>query len=150
MTKQQVLYKATRPDGTDFRTGTVDYGAALLSGETIRHPAKRVKDDPSTYLSVSTVPTDCTGMSWPCRLFVVKNVGTVIRNNNLSNKRCCTALKVLEERPAHEALGPQGKQVAAVIKQTGEATTGQLKTLDAACGGGRGAALDAAWGAPSG
>ena len=29
-------YKATRPDGTDFYTGTVDYGAALASGDTIR------------------------------------------------------------------------------------------------------------------
>jgi hypothetical protein len=28
-------YKCTRTDGTDFRTGTVDYAAALLSGEPI-------------------------------------------------------------------------------------------------------------------
>lgn len=30
-------YKATRPDGTDFRTGTIDYAAALRTGEIIRH-----------------------------------------------------------------------------------------------------------------
>ena len=33
-------WKATRPNGTDFRTGTVDYGAALLSGEVVKHPLK--------------------------------------------------------------------------------------------------------------
>ena len=33
------LRKATRPDGTDFHTGTVDYAAALASGEPV--PARR-------------------------------------------------------------------------------------------------------------
>ena len=28
-----VFYKATRPDGTDFYSGLVDYAAALASGE---------------------------------------------------------------------------------------------------------------------
>ena len=33
--KDAWFYKATRPDGTDFYTGTVDYGAALASGEPL-------------------------------------------------------------------------------------------------------------------
>jgi hypothetical protein len=37
-------YKATRPDGTDFRTGTVDYAAALASGEPVTHPAPHDRD----------------------------------------------------------------------------------------------------------
>jgi hypothetical protein len=46
-------YKATRPDGTDFRTGTIDYAAALASGEVIHHPVETmVPNDPATYLSV--------------------------------------------------------------------------------------------------
>lgn len=31
--------------------------------------------DPSGWLSVATVPTDCTGMRWPCRLLEVEPVG---------------------------------------------------------------------------
>ena len=74
-------YKATRPDGTDFYSGDIDYGAALLSGEVVRHPkAKKVRDAPATYLSVSVEPADCTGFSWPCRLFRVEPVGRVMSN----------------------------------------------------------------------
>ena len=72
-------YKATRPDGRDFATGRIDYAAALASGEVIRHPAaKRVRDDPRTYLSVSVEPADCIGFFWPCRLFCVEPVGRVM------------------------------------------------------------------------
>ena len=100
----RLYYKATRPDGTDFHTGTIRYQV----GETVTHPAKRVRDNPSTYLSVATVPTDCTGMSWPCRLFAVEGVGRPLKATDLPNKRCFTGLRVVEELPAHEVFGPQG------------------------------------------
>lgn len=110
-------YKATRPDGTDFATGTIDYAAALASGEVIRHPSKRkVRDDASTYLSVSTEPADCTGFSWPCRLFRVEPIGRVGTASNLPNKRTTRALRVVEELPAWQAFGPNGEQVAAYIE----------------------------------
>ena len=96
------LYKATRPDGTDFRTGTIDYAKALETGEVIRHPEKFKRNNPSTYLSVSITPTDCTGMRWPCRLFRVEAVGRKFKNDGLENKRCCSAIRVVEELPAHE------------------------------------------------
>ena len=68
MRKSLTYYKATRPDGTDFQTGSIDYAAALATGETIEHPAaKMVRHDPATYLSVSIHPANCTGMRWPCR-----------------------------------------------------------------------------------
>jgi hypothetical protein len=109
-------YKATQPDGRDFHTGTIDYAAALASGEIIRHPApKRVRDDAGTYLSVSVAPADCTGMEWPCRLFRVEPVGRAIKALNLPNKRCVSALRVVEELPAWQALGPNGDEVARLL-----------------------------------
>jgi hypothetical protein len=133
-------YKATRPDGTDFRTATIDYAGALASGEVIRHPSKRtVRDDASTYLSVSTEPADCTGMAWPCRLFRVEPVGRV-GTSDLPNKRTTTALRVVEELPAWQALGPNGEDVARLIESARTITPEQAERLRAAWN----AALDAA------
>ena len=137
-------YKATCPDGTDFRTGTIDYGAALVSGAVIRHPSKRrVKDDPSTYLSLSIEPADCTGFSWPCRLFRVEPVGRVGTASDLPNKRTALALRVVEELPAHLALGPNGERVAAFIEALPALTTDDWRNLAAARDAARAAARDA-------
>ena len=140
-------YKATRPDGTDFMTGMIDYGAALVSGEIIRHPAaKRVKEDASTYLSVATVPTDCTGFRWPCRLFEVHGVGRRPMTSSVyPNKRAFSALRVVREIPAHEAFGPQGREVVALIERCRVLTTAAAAV--AAGGAARAAAWDAAVGA---
>ena len=150
-----LYYKATRPDGTDFQTGTIDYGAALVSGEVVRHSAaKRVWDDPSTYLSVSVSASDCTGFAWPCRLFRVEPVDCVVGSGKRKlsaspNKRACSALRVVEELPAWQALGPNGEAVAAFIERLRTATPDEIKRLiavwaavwDAA----RAAARDAVW-----
>ena len=152
-------YKATRPDGTDFRSGTVDYAAALASGEVIRHPAKREWDEPSTYLSVSVEPADCTGFSWPCRLFRVEPVGRMLGTGKRKlqaspNKRACSALRVVDELPAHMAFGPNGEAVAAFIARVAAMTADEAKRLGAARGAARGASHaashDAAWGAAQG
>ena len=134
-------YKATRPDGTDFHTGTIDYARALETGEVIRHPAKMIRDDPRTYLSVSVHPANCTGMGWPCRLFRVEPVGRTLKAQFSESKRSCSALRVVEELPAHMALGPQGEEVAALIERCRSLTTEEGRRLDAA----RDAAWDAAW-----
>ena len=143
-------YKATRVDGTDFYTGIIDYGAALVSGEVIRHPAKRVRNEPATYLSVSVDAANCTGFSWPCRLFRVEPVGRVMANLHASSsKRALSALRVVEELPAHLALGPNGERVAAFIERCKTLTKEQAKRLDAAWYAARDAvryaARDAAW-----
>ena len=147
-------YKATRPDGTDFHTGTIDYAAALASGEVIKHPAaKMVRDDPATYLSVSVHAANCTGMRWPCRLFRVEPVGRTLTASINDSKRACRALRVVEELPAHLALGPQGEQVAALIERVRRLTAVEVERLaaawdavwDAARDGARDAAWDAAW-----
>jgi len=145
-------YKATRPDGTDFRTGKIKYEV----GETVTHPCKRtVRDAPSTYLSVSIAPADCTGMTWPCRLFRVEPVGRCLTATDLPNKRACSALKVVEELPSHMALGPNGEAVAAFIERCRGVTRDEgnrraaawdavgYAAWDAARGAARGAARDA-------
>jgi hypothetical protein len=127
-------YKATRPDGRDFYSVTIDYAAALTSGEVIRHTSsKKTRDEPSTYISVSVEPADCTGFSWPCRLFRVEPVGRVMANLSASpNKRAVSALRVVEELPSHLALGPNGEQVAAFIERLWTLTPEQARSLDAA------------------
>ncbi|MGH9187594.1 MAG: hypothetical protein ACRD0U_17555, partial [Acidimicrobiales bacterium] len=108
-----VYYKATRPNGTDFWTGTVRYEP----GETTRHPTSRRRHagDASTYLSVSTVPTDCTGMAWPCRLFEVTGIGRSYRYTLYPNKRGFLAMHVERELPAHQVFGPQGEHVSQLL-----------------------------------
>lgn len=137
-------YKCVRPDGTDFHTGRIDYAAALASGEIIEHRATMIRDDPSTYLSVSIHPTNCTGMRWPCRLFRVEPVGRTLTASINDSKRACSALRVVEELPAHQALGPQGEQVAAVIERAGRLTAEEVRRLDAAWNAAWNAAQDAA------
>src|SRR5690606_10962859 len=128
--KERVMYyKATRLDGTDFRTGTIKYEV----GKQTTHPTskKRTNDDPSTYLSVSTVPTDCTGFRWPCRLFLVKGVGREMKATALPNKRAFLAVDVIEELPAHEVFGPQGEFVAALIERAAGLTRDEAVQLAA-------------------
>lgn len=140
-------FKATRPDGTDCYTGTVDYGAALKSGAVLEHPAKFCRNNPATYFSVSIAPTDCTGMRWPCRLFRVEPVGRAWRNDVLPSKRCCSRLRVVEELPAHLALGPQGQEVAALIERAGRLTEDEVKRRAAAWAAATDPAGAAAWAA---
>ena len=143
-------YKATRPDGTDFYTGSVNYAEALASGEVLRHSeTKKRRDDPQTYFSVSVEPADCTGFSWPCRLFRVEPVGQVMgsRRNPLQaspHKRAVSALRVVEELPAWMALGPNGEAVAALIERAARLTADEAKALTAAWAAARDTARDTA------
>jgi hypothetical protein len=139
-----VHYKATRLDGTDFRTGTVRYEV----GATVEHP-RSVKyrdmrpNDPSTYLSASVEPGEVlTGGSWPCRLFRVEPAGRTVKRTDgaYGFKRGCRALRVVEELPAHVALGPNGQEVAAFIERCRALTVDEVGRLAAA----RATAWDAA------
>ncbi len=134
-------YKATRPDGTDFYTGTVDYGAALASGDTIRLDSDETEFPGPGWLHLATVPTECDGMTWPCRLFEVEPVGDVHHDEDHPHKIGCREVRVLRELPAHEAFGPQGEQVAALIERARCLTAAEIKRLHAAWY----AARDAAW-----
>ena len=138
-------YKATRPDGTDFYTGTVDYGAALASGDTIRLDSDETEFPGPGWLHLATVPTECDGMTWPCRLFEVEPVGEFHRGEGHPYKIGCREVRVLRELPAHEAFGPQGEQVAALIERARCLTAAEIKRLHAAGDAAWDAARAAAW-----
>lgn len=144
-------YKAVRPDGTDFHTGTVQWAppAGHVGEWLVRHPtASVIGDGASGYLSVASVPTDCTGMEWPCRLLEVEAVGEVTTPNRaLPHKRAGVAFRVLREAPATEALGPQGEHVAALIHSIPDITRTPTERVALAQDATWYAARDAAWAA---
>ena len=151
----ETYYKAVRPDGTDWFTGKLRWlpedGIIPEGGWLVEHPNPGPVGDGDAvgYLSVATAPTDCTEMVWPTRLLRVEPVGEVWTPHpyDLPNKRAAQAWWVIEERPAHEALGPQGREVAALIETARGLTPDQLDAIYAARGAAWGAAWDAAWGA---
>ena len=115
-------YKAVRPNGTDFWSGTIDYAAALATGEPIQHPDPRPGSrDATHYLSVATKVTECTGMRWPCRVFVVEPDGeTWAPSSGLPHKVACTSVRVVEEVAATLAqlLARGGNRIGAVLFDT--------------------------------
>ena len=119
-------WKAARPDGTDFHSGLVQWAppAGHVGEWLVRHPtASVIGDGASGYLSVASVPTDCTGMEWPCRLLEVEAVGEVTTPNRaFPHKRAGVAFRVLREAPATLVLGPQGEHVAALIRSIPDIT----------------------------
>ena len=128
-------YKAVRPDGKDFYTGTVQW--AVEPGEIVRHPTSTLPPDEwssaGDYLSVATVPTDCTGMGWPARLFEVEPVDgypvTSPSPANFPHKRAATAWRVVREVESHIALGPQGGVLVEFLDALGDLTEGEVKAM---------------------
>ena len=154
-------YKAVRPDGTDFFSGKVRWlppaGEPLPEGGLIvRHPTATTPsfgDDAADYLSVSTEPANCTGMQWPCRLALVEAADAAVWTPDataLPDKRAAVVWLVTAEVDAWQALGPQGREVAAIIDRVRMLTTDELRQLDATWGAARGAARYAARGAARG
>ena len=153
----ETYWKSVRLDGTDFRTGAVQWatpGAGRTRPRTVKHPtAKQIGVDASGYLSVSTVPTDCTGMQWPCRLLTVEPVEghevTTPEPGTDPHKRASVAWRVTGEVDAYIALGPQAAQVAALIARAATLTEDEARRLrtawDAVLYAARCAALYAAW-----
>ena len=140
----ETYYKAVRPDGTDFYSGRVRWDRV---GEIVEHPAPGT-DDAKGYLSVSVSPTDCTGVRWPCRLLVVEPVEEVPvwePTSYMPSKRASHAWRVVRELPAHEALGPNGAEVAAFLALLPTLTSADWEATGAAAwDAARDAALDAA------
>jgi len=113
-------FKATRPNGTDFYSGTIDYAAALASGAPVKHPTpRRGTANAGSYLSVSVGAGDCTGFSWPARLFEVKPVGAAWAPHkaDLPRKRAAVAVTVIRELPAHMLFGPQGEVIVSMLDE---------------------------------
>ena len=141
-------FKAVRPDGTDFHTGTVRWAPALRRGRppdgVVAHPTSTVwEEDHATHLCASTSPTDCTGFSWPCRLLEVEPVSEVHRH--AGSKRSALSWRVVRELSAVEALGPQGPAVATLLDGLDRVVPTRLVALSAAWDAARDAARLAAW-----
>ena len=121
-------YKAVRPDGTSFHDES--FAWATEPGGITKHPAPQRGVGAEGYLSVATVPTDCTGMQWPCMLLAVEPVDEVWPASlNLPNKRCGDAFRTAEVLDPHLALGPQGIQVAALIERAKTLTSAEAQDL---------------------
>lgn len=137
----ETFYKAVRPDGTDFHTGAVRWlppvGESLPEkGLIVTHPTVRKKTTggAAKYLSVATVPTDCTGMYWPCRLARVERTRVAVwaPDADLPHKRASWRWRVVEELDPTLALGPQGAEVAAIIERASRLTDDDVAALYAA------------------
>lgn len=159
------FFKAVRPDGTSFHDPTFPWlpedGVIPEEGWLVEHPhpAGRIGmpgASASDYLSVATVPTDCTGFRWPCRLLEVEPVGRAYLDNIYPSKRRVRAARVVRELAPHLTLGPQGEQVAALIERAARLTLDEGRRVDATWDAtwnaweaarvvARNAAWDAAW-----
>ena len=111
-------YKAVRPNGTDFYTGTIQWapesGDIPAEGLVVTHPTSTAWEfGHKTHLCTSTSPTGCTGFEWPCRLLEVEPVSEVHEHEGC--KVSALSWRVVRELPATQALGPQGAAVAALI-----------------------------------
>jgi hypothetical protein len=138
------FYKATRPDGTSFYDGTTKWQV----GHIVRHPAPDLSLGicSAGVLHISDAPGETlVGGWWPCRLFEVEPRDDMIGSEE--HKYGCTAVKVVRELPAWQALGPNGEAVAALIKRCRTLTKGEAKQLSAARDAARDAARSAAWSA---
>ena len=143
-------YKAVRPDGTDFATGTT----RPVVGEWMPRIKGRLKLCKHGY-HVSDVPAETLiGGSWPCRLFEVEIAEDVSPEHIDEHKRVVHTYRPLRELPAWQALGPNGEAVAALIERARSLTADEIQRLvaawDAAGAAARGAAVDAAGDAAGG
>ena len=139
------LYKAVRPDGTSFYDQATRWAVGRVTEHP--HPTKVEDKDAHGYLSVFDVPTECTGCDWPCRLLVVEPVGDVWQPDpeGLPHKWAGHAFRVVEELPSHEAFGPQGEHVVALIERAGTLTAQETDSLVTTWSTTRSAAWVAAW-----
>ena len=128
-------FKAVRPDGTDFYTGTVQWapeqGDIPEEGIVVTHPTSTAwEKDHATHLCASAAPADCAGFDWPCRLLAVEPVSEVHRH--AGSKRSALSWRVVRELPAVEALGPRGVAVVALVDGLGWLDAAELAALVAA------------------
>ena len=135
----ETYWKAVRMDGTDFHTGIVRWlppvGEPLPEGGLIvLHPTARTRTTGNAvhYLSVATVPTDCTGKEWPCRLARVERTWAAVWQPDpdaLPSKMASWQWRVVEELDATLALGPQGREVAALVERLARLTDSETAEL---------------------
>jgi hypothetical protein len=137
-------FKATRPDGYDFATGTVLYevgktvrpksrrGLTLTTATGIRYLSIPRMCGPG-YLHAADVPTETLVMgSWPCRLFTVEGKPKAGFDEQHPHKGGFRQLRVTGELPAWQVFGPQGERVVALIDRASRLTMDEVGALHAA------------------
>ena len=127
-----IFYKATDTNGTDFYTGSVNYAAALASGEPLPALSGKGPFPGMGWYHLATVPTECIGMSWPCKLYEVEPVVDVRTDNAHLHKVGARSVRVLREIDAHRVFGPQGEQAAALIERCRTLSAVEVDRLAAA------------------
>ena len=143
---EAIYYKATRLDGTDFRTGRVKYEV----GRTVRplpYAGDRRLCGPGYLHAAKTPSMTLVGGTWPCRLFVVSGKVAAGFDANHPHKGGFRQLTVEREVEAHMALGPNGRLIVDVIERSRRLTRDEVIALRAAWDAARSAAWGAAWGA---
>ena len=150
-------YKALRTDGTDFATGTTK----PRKGQWMpRIDGELVMCGRGYHVSDAVAET-LVGGSWPCKLARVEIPDG--EWDRQGHKLVVPTYRVVEWLPAWQALGPNGKDIAALIERAKRLTDTDVQRLyaardaagyaargaarDAARGGARQAARYAAWGA---
>ena len=139
MTDSPTYFKATRPDGTDFYSGTILYEVGKIVRPK-KHPDPRICG-PGVLHAADVPAMTLVGGSWPCRLFEVTGWPFVGFDEDHPHKGGFKQLRVVREIDAHIALGPNGVEVARFIESCKSITPEQARDLCAAWY----AALDAAW-----
>ena len=139
-----IYYKATRPDGTDFYSGTILYGV----GKTVR-PAKfkgtPIICGPGVLHASDVAAETLIGGYWPCRLFEVTGKPFIGFDSEHKHKAGFKQLKVVAEIDPCLALGPNGRYVAGIIERIRQADRQEIRGLVAAWEATREATREAAW-----
>ena len=126
MTKTVVYYKALRPDGTDFATGTT---RPVLGTWMPRITGELVLCKRGYHVSDAVAET-LIGGSWPCLLARVEiPEGDWERDGH---KLVVSTYRITEWLPPHQALGPNGQEVEALIARARQLTAPELQRLDEA------------------
>ena len=134
-------FKATRPDGTDFATGTT----RPVLGKWMPRIEGRLELCERGYHVSDAVAETLIGGSWPCRLFEVEIAEDVPAEHIEGHKRVVHTYRPIRELPAWQALGPNGESVAALIDRARALTPDEAGRLFTTWNATRGAARDAAW-----
>lgn len=130
----ETLYKGVRPDGRDFYSGTVQWApekTKARKGRVVKHPTSTTGElgDFTTFLSVSTDPTNLPGSQWPLRLLEVEPVGDVLYVD--ACKRGGVAFRVVREVDPSLHFGPMGEHVVRLIERVSTLTCGEACSLGA-------------------
>ena len=139
-------FKAVRPDGTDFWSGTVQWlpkTRPLGRTRIVRHPTSTVavRGEHGTSFAVSTDPTRLPGAGWPLRLCEVEPLDGAAVIETDQYKRQAVAWRVVREIEPHLRFGPMGVHVASLIERARTLTLDEALALGTAWE----AAWDAAW-----